>query len=65
MSPSALPWLGWLLVAAGLWLGQITVGAYLTDRAGRASLVRNLFTVGWVLSALVGMIGFVKWVWQA
>jgi hypothetical protein len=65
MSTSALPWLGWLLVAAGLWLGQITVGAYLSNRAARASLVRNLFTIAWALSALVGMIGFIKWVWQA
>ena len=48
-----------------MWFGQVTVGAYINNHAGRASFVRNLFTIGWVLSALVGMICFLKWVWQA
>ncbi|MGA8104163.1 MAG: hypothetical protein WB869_18530 [Candidatus Acidiferrales bacterium] len=65
MSPSASPWLGFLLVAAGLWFGDAAVGAYTSNPASRVWIVRSLFNIGWVLSALVGVVRFLRWVWQA
>ena len=65
MSPSALSWLGFLVVAAGLWFGSAAVGAYANNSASRASVVRTLFNIGWVLCATVGVVRFIQWVWQA
>lgn len=58
MSPTLLPWWGWLVTAAVLWLA-----VQFTDEDD-SWLVRGALVVGMVLSALIGIIRFVKWIWD-
>jgi hypothetical protein len=66
LSPSFLPWWGWLLCAAGAWSVCITAGKILDDQNDDG-------IGGWVFTVLVGLaalfvtglgvIRFVKWAW--
>jgi hypothetical protein len=57
-----MSWLGWLLVAAVLWFGQATVGAYANKPARRIRTIRWLFTIGSVLAAVIGIVRLVGWI---
>jgi hypothetical protein len=68
--PADLSWWAWILLAAGLWFLQLLISA-LTDDSDRENKhttffwgIRAALIVGMVLSALVGVIRFVKWVWN-
>jgi hypothetical protein len=58
MSPALLPWWGWIAAAVVLWLAVI-----FTD-ADRSRFLRPVLVAGMVISALIGIIRFVKWVWS-
>jgi hypothetical protein len=58
MSPGLLPWWGWLVAAVFLWLI-----ALFTDE-DKHFFLRMLLVIGIILSALIGVIRFVKWVWN-
>lgn len=64
-SPSDLPWWGWLLCAAGGFVGGFLAFRICenvdADNAGRGVLV-----LSWIAAAIcaaIGVIRFVKWVW--
>lgn len=78
ISPSALPWWGWLLSAAGL--AVVAVVTYVISSAeeihgegGAKSVVivlgiGGLFyisSIATLLCAIIGIIGFFKWVWYS
>jgi hypothetical protein len=63
MSPSALPWFGWLVLAVVCWFFQLMMSMY-TDKGGAdAWLIRGVLIAGMVMSAAIAIIRFVKWVW--
>jgi tetrahydromethanopterin S-methyltransferase subunit D len=66
-----LSWWVWILLAVGLWFLQLIISAF-SDETIRANkhtsffwTVRAAIIVAMVVSALVGVIRFVKWVWSA
>jgi predicted transporter len=68
---SALSWWAWILVAAGLWFLQLVISG-LADETIRENKHTNFFGMiraalifGMVVSALIGVIRFVKRVWNA
>jgi hypothetical protein len=70
-SPADLSWWAWILLAAVLWFLQLLISG-LTDETIRQNKQTNVFwgiratlLVGVVVSALVGVIRFVKWVWNS
>lgn len=74
MSPSDVPWWGWILCAAGAALAARLSFAYawnslLTYRDERAS--GRAYVVGWVASiaaailGLIGLVRFIKWIWES
>ena len=62
--PSVIPWWAWLLVAAICWFLQLMMSSWTDNGSTKAWIIRIAFIVGMVLSALIGVIRFVKWVWQ-
>ncbi len=64
MSPSDLPWWGWLLLAVICWCFQWAIGEYTEEGSLRAWAFRLVLIAGAVLSALIAVVRFVKWVWQ-
>ena len=62
--PANMPWWGWLLMAVGCWLVQLIMSIRTDDGSKGAWVIRFVFIAGMVLSALIGAIRFVKWVWQ-
>lgn len=74
MSPSDLPWWGWILCAAGTALAaKLTFGqawnSLLVHRDEKASW--RAYVVGWVVSivasilGLIGLVRFIKWIWES
>jgi len=69
MSPSVLPWWGWLLLAVVLWLAQLLSSAFTYSHPGMYKssamgwTVRVILIIGMAISALIGIIRFAKWVW--
>jgi hypothetical protein len=62
MNPSAMPWWAWLLAAALCWYIQLVLSIR-TDKGGTGAwTVRVLFIVIMFLTAVIGLIRFVKWV---
>jgi hypothetical protein len=59
VNPAALPWWGWVLLSGVLWL------AYQFTDENSNWLIRTALVVGFFLSALIGIIRFVKWAWGA
>jgi hypothetical protein len=66
-----LSWWVWILLAAALWLLQLIISA-VSDETIRENkhksffgTVRTALIAAMVVSALVGVIRFVKWVWNA
>ncbi|MEO8190381.1 MAG: hypothetical protein ABI682_08560 [Acidobacteriota bacterium] len=57
MNPATFPWWGWLIAAGVLWLLQMIFDAY------EQQFLRVLAIIGMCVSALIGIIRFVKWVW--
>ena len=71
IGPADLSWWVWILLAAALWFLQLIISAF-SDETIRENKHTSLFwTVraalifAMVVSALVGVIRFVKWVWNA
>jgi hypothetical protein len=71
IGPADLSWWVWILLAAALWLLQLIISAF-SDETIRENKHTSLFwtvraamIVAMVVSALVGVIRFVKWVWNA
>jgi hypothetical protein len=71
MSPVDIPWWGWFALTPALWILQLIVSAY-SDKSIPANkhptffwIVRIALIVGMVLSFLVGIIRFAKWVWYS
>ena len=63
MTPASVPWWGWILLAGVLWFVQLMMGTYTDSGSPRAWTVRIAFIVGMIVSGLIGVIRFVKWVW--
>ncbi|MGB2645491.1 MAG: hypothetical protein WA817_09875 [Candidatus Acidiferrum sp.] len=74
MSPSDLPWWGWILCAAGAALAAKLVFGYARNslfvyRDEKAS--GRAYVVGWVVSVVAGILGLVglvrliKWIWES
>jgi tetrahydromethanopterin S-methyltransferase subunit D len=71
LSLADLSWWVWILLAVGLWFLQLIISAF-SDETIRENkhtsffwAVRAAMIVAMVVSALVGVIRFVKWVWNA
>lgn len=62
--PAGIPWWGWLLIAVGCWFLQLIISFRTDNGEEGAWLIRIVFIAGMVFSALIGLIRFVKWVWQ-
>jgi hypothetical protein len=62
--PSSVPWWGWLLVAAVCWFVQFVLSIRTDNGSAGAWIIRIGFIAGMVLSVLIAVIRFVKWVWQ-
>lgn len=62
--PASIPWWGWLLIAVGCWFLQLMMSIRTDDGSKGALLIRIAFITGMVLSSFIGVIRFVKWVWQ-
>lgn len=66
ISPSALPWWGWLLCAAIL--AVIAFFAFATAELNNSTigiLLSLLLGIATVLSAIVGVVRLVKWIWYS
>ena len=69
MSPSDLQWWGWIVLSALLWI----IGRFASAEADESIpinvhttfwwIVHALVTIGSILSTLIGVIRFIKWVW--
>lgn len=60
--PSALPWWGWLAVAAVLLFAAVI--AYVFDEdSGCGCIFGATLGIGGLLTALLGIVRFVKWTW--
>ena len=53
-----------MLIAVGCWFLQLIMSIRTDDGSKGAWVIRIAFIAGMVLSALIGVIRFVKWVWQ-
>jgi hypothetical protein len=62
--PASIPWWVWLFIAAVCWFIQLMMSIRTDNGSVGAWIIRIAFIVGMVLSALIGVIRFVKWVWQ-
>ena len=62
--PASIPWWGWLLIATVCWFVQLILSIRTDNGSAGAWIVRIAFIAGLVLSVLIGVIRFVKWVWQ-
>jgi hypothetical protein len=63
--PASIPWWGWILLAVVLWYVQLMMGIYTDSGSIRAWVIRIALIAGMVISALIGVIRFVKWIWQS
>jgi hypothetical protein len=63
--PANIPWWAWLLIAVGCWFLQLILSVRTDDGTRGAWTIRILFIAGTVFSVLIGVIRFVKWVWEA
>lgn len=60
---ASIPWWGWLLIAGLSWFIQLMMSVW-TDKGGAGAwIIRVAFIAATVLSFLIGVIRFVKWVW--
>lgn len=64
MSPSALPWWGWLLITLVFWYFQMVASIYTDKGTLTAWIFRIALIIGMVLSAILAIIRLVKWAWQ-
>lgn len=70
MSVQLFPWWGWILVGVGLWFIQLILSAFADgDLAENKHTlffrsVRVVVIIGTVLTTLIGIVRFVKWVWN-
>ncbi len=69
ISPSALEWWGWLLIALGAAIAAAVIGLATHDEDGTAGclgpLIAWLFGLAALVTFIIGVIRFVKWVWNA
>jgi|HubBroStandDraft_6_1064221.scaffolds.fasta_scaffold05471_8 hypothetical protein len=71
MSVQMFPWWGWILIAAGLWFVQMILSVFAdSDPAENKHTVffycmRGLVIAAMALSTLIGVVRFVKWVWNS
>ena len=73
MSASFLPWWGWILIAVILYvIGLIGYVFYDAEHYDKSSptilgtILKTLWLAPWalmVISAIIGVIRFIKWVW--
>ncbi len=64
ISPSDLPWWGWLLGAGFAWFLGFLIRMFSTDEDGCLELcVVAVFALAGLLCFGIGSIRFVKWVW--
>jgi hypothetical protein len=62
--PASISWWGWLLIAIACWYFQLVMSIR-TDKGGKGAwTIRIALITGMVLSSLIGVVRFVKWVWQ-
>jgi hypothetical protein len=61
--PANIPWWAWLIIAVGCWFFQLIMSIRTDDGSKGAWLIRIAFIAGMVLSFLICVIRFVKWVW--
>jgi len=74
MSPSDLPWWGWIFCAAGAaFAAKLAFGyawnSLLLNRDEKAS--GRAYVIGWAVSitagilGLIGLVRFIKWIWES
>jgi hypothetical protein len=61
---ASISWWGWLLIAVGFWFFQLIMSIRTDEGSKGAWFIRLAFIAGMVFCALVGLIRFVRWVWQ-
>jgi tetrahydromethanopterin S-methyltransferase subunit D len=71
IGPADLSWWVWILLAVGLWFLQLIISAFSDGTIGENKhtvffwTVRAALIFAMVVSAVVGVIRFVKWVWNS
>jgi hypothetical protein len=64
ISPSDLPWWGWLLIAAGVWIFGMFLANWAEEKLDvPAPWIVIPFSLGAGLTAVIGIIRFVRWIW--
>lgn len=67
-SPSDLPWWGWLLISAGF-LVVALIASLVAENSSSYQIPAWLIAVGSffgvALSGTIGVVRFVKWIWNA
>lgn len=68
MSPSDLPWWGWILVSAATLFPALALAWWANRRVSKATTIALIITflmfLAPGLAALVGTVRFVKWIWR-
>jgi hypothetical protein len=74
MSPSDLPWWGWILCAAGVALAAKLSFGHAWNRllvgrdekaSGRAYVIGLVACVAAATLGLIGLVRFIKWIWES
>jgi hypothetical protein len=61
---ASIAWWGWLLIAMVCWYVAMMMGVWTYKGSIGAWIIRIAFVAATVLSALLGVIRFAKWVWH-
>jgi hypothetical protein len=62
---ASIPWWAWLLFAFVCWYIQLFIANWTDEEAISSWVMRGPFIAGMWIFALIGIIRFVKWVWEA
>jgi len=66
ISPSDLPWWGWLLGGGVAWFLALLIHGYASDDEGCLEIgFIGIFFLAGLLSIGIALIRFVKWVWAS
>ena len=65
-SPSDLPWWGWLLCSIGAWIVCAIAAAFSDEGDGGclAVLVAIISGLAGAITGIMGLVLFIKWVWN-
>jgi hypothetical protein len=68
ISPSDLPWWGWLLCSLGAWVVCVVTSLITDELESKGCLSTFIVAVAGLIGAATGVMGFilfVKWVWTS